>query len=166
MEISGREVSDEIFRKVIGAAFKAPTNDHLRQLEFVVVRGGEYAACGRKRRLGRGVPHPRGRRGRQHKESGQCPRRLRVCLSSHNRLSRRKRFSPKAEGNQYRGQNTCECLVTGKNETEGAQSGMDIYFPMRAFRKFSEHSAGFGVLSYCLQRPRRQNRRGGREKAL
>lgn len=52
MEISGREVSDEILRKVIGAAFKAPTNDHLRQLEFVVVRGGEYAACGRKRRLG------------------------------------------------------------------------------------------------------------------
>ncbi len=41
MEISGREVSDEILRKVIGAAFKAPTNDHLRQLEFVVVRGRE-----------------------------------------------------------------------------------------------------------------------------
>lgn len=251
MEISGREVSDEILRKVIGAAFKAPTNDHLRQLEFVVVRGRENIAkvvaplaknmasfrelvfevdesgdrdkmamfadaltkqqkmlmdsglliipffcqktcpllepveqsslnyfasawcavenmllAAANEGLVRGVPHPRGRRGRQHKESGQCPRRLRVCLSSHNRLSRRKRFSPKAEGNQYRGQNTCECLVTGKNETEGAQSGMDIYFPMRTFRKFPEHSAGFGVLSYCLQKPRRQSRRGGREKAL
>lgn len=44
MEISGREVSDEILRKVIGAAFKAPTNDHLRQLEFVVVRGRENIA--------------------------------------------------------------------------------------------------------------------------
>ncbi len=31
-------------RKVIGAAFKAPTNDHLRQLEFVVVRGHENIA--------------------------------------------------------------------------------------------------------------------------
>ncbi len=36
---SDREVSDEILKRVISAAFKAPTNDHLRQLEFVVVRG-------------------------------------------------------------------------------------------------------------------------------
>lgn len=43
-DFSGREVSDEILRKVIGAAFKAPTNDHLRQLEFVVVRGRENIA--------------------------------------------------------------------------------------------------------------------------
>ncbi len=35
-DFSDREVSDEILKKVIGAAFKAPTNDHLRQLEFVV----------------------------------------------------------------------------------------------------------------------------------
>lgn len=38
-DYSDREVSDEILNKVIEAAFKAPTNDHLRQLEFVVVRG-------------------------------------------------------------------------------------------------------------------------------
>ena len=38
-DFSDREVSDEILRRVIGAAFKALTNDHLRQLEFVVVRG-------------------------------------------------------------------------------------------------------------------------------
>lgn len=43
-DYSDREVSDEILKKVIGAAFKAPTNDHLRQLEFVVVRGRENIA--------------------------------------------------------------------------------------------------------------------------
>lgn len=37
-DYSDREVSDEILKRVIGAAFKAPTNDHLRQFEFVVVR--------------------------------------------------------------------------------------------------------------------------------
>ena len=40
-DYSDREVSDEILKRVIGAAFKAPTNDHLRQLEFIVVRGRE-----------------------------------------------------------------------------------------------------------------------------
>ena len=40
-DFSDREVSDEILKKVIDAAFKAPTNDHLRQLEFIVVRGRE-----------------------------------------------------------------------------------------------------------------------------
>lgn len=35
---SDREVSDEILKRVIGAAFKVPTNDHLRQLEFIMVR--------------------------------------------------------------------------------------------------------------------------------
>lgn len=35
-DYSDREVSDEILKRVIGAAFKAPTNDHLRQLEFIV----------------------------------------------------------------------------------------------------------------------------------
>ena len=43
-DFSGREVSDELLRKVLGAAFKAPTNDHLRQFEFVVVRGRENIA--------------------------------------------------------------------------------------------------------------------------
>ncbi len=43
-DFSDREVSDEILRRVIGAAFKALTNDHLRQLEFVVVRGRENIA--------------------------------------------------------------------------------------------------------------------------
>ena len=37
-DYSGREVSDEMLHKIISAAFKAPTNDHLRQLEFVVIR--------------------------------------------------------------------------------------------------------------------------------
>lgn len=40
-DFSNKEVSDEILMKVLDAAFKAPTNDHLRQLEFVVVRGQE-----------------------------------------------------------------------------------------------------------------------------
>lgn len=39
-----RYVSDKILKRVIDAAFKAPTNDHLRQLEFVVVRGRENIA--------------------------------------------------------------------------------------------------------------------------
>lgn len=43
-DYSDREVSDEILRKVIAAAFKAPTNDHLRQFEFVVIRGRENIA--------------------------------------------------------------------------------------------------------------------------
>lgn len=43
-DYSDREVSDEILKRVIGAAFKAPTNDHLRQLEFVVVRDREKIA--------------------------------------------------------------------------------------------------------------------------
>ncbi len=40
-DYSNREVSDEIVKRIISAAFKAPTNDHLRQLEFIVVRGHE-----------------------------------------------------------------------------------------------------------------------------
>ena len=43
-DYSDREVSDEILKRVIGAAFKAPTNDHLRQFEFIVVRGRENIA--------------------------------------------------------------------------------------------------------------------------
>lgn len=43
-DFSDREVSDEILERVIGAAFNAPTNDHLRQLEFIVVRGRENIA--------------------------------------------------------------------------------------------------------------------------
>ena len=43
-DFSGKEVSDEQLRRVIGAAFKAPTNDHLRQFEFVVIRGKENIA--------------------------------------------------------------------------------------------------------------------------
>ena len=43
-DFSGREVSDELLRKVLDAAFKAPTNNHLRQFEFVVVRGRENIA--------------------------------------------------------------------------------------------------------------------------
>ncbi len=40
-DFSEREVSDAVLKKVLGAAFKAPTNDHLRQFEFIVVRGRE-----------------------------------------------------------------------------------------------------------------------------
>lgn len=43
-DFSDREVSDEILHRIVRAAFKAPTNDHLRQLEFVVVRGHENIA--------------------------------------------------------------------------------------------------------------------------
>lgn len=43
-DFADREVSDEVLNKVISAAFKAPTNDHLRQLEFVVVRGKKEIA--------------------------------------------------------------------------------------------------------------------------
>ena len=43
-DFSGCEISDEILQRVIKAAFSAPTNDHLRQLEFVVVRGQENIA--------------------------------------------------------------------------------------------------------------------------
>lgn len=43
-DFSDREVSDEIVKRIIGAAFKVPTNDHLRQLEFIVVRDRENIA--------------------------------------------------------------------------------------------------------------------------
>ena len=43
-DFSAREVSDEILHRIVRAAFKAPTNDHLRQLEFVVVCGRENIA--------------------------------------------------------------------------------------------------------------------------
>ena len=40
-DFSDRKVDDEVLKRILGAAFKAPTNDHLRQFEFVVVRGQE-----------------------------------------------------------------------------------------------------------------------------
>lgn len=40
-DFSDREISNEVLKKILGSAFKAPTNDHLRQFEFVVVRGRE-----------------------------------------------------------------------------------------------------------------------------
>ena len=43
-DFSNREVNDGILNRIISAAFKAPTNDHLRQLEFVVVRGRDNIA--------------------------------------------------------------------------------------------------------------------------
>lgn len=43
-DFSDREVTDEVLEKVLSAAFRAPTNDHLRQFEFIVVRGKENIA--------------------------------------------------------------------------------------------------------------------------
>lgn len=43
-DFSDRPVDDEVLTRVLGAAFKAPTNDHLRQFEFVVVRDRERIA--------------------------------------------------------------------------------------------------------------------------
>ena len=40
-DFSDKEVTDEVLEKVLSAAFKAPTNDHLQQFEFIVVRGRE-----------------------------------------------------------------------------------------------------------------------------
>lgn len=57
-DFSDREVSDGILKRIIGAAFNAPTNDHLRQLEFVVVRPGEHAARRNRRGTWSGIPHP------------------------------------------------------------------------------------------------------------
>ena len=43
-DFSDRKVSDEVLGRILSAAFKAPTNDHLRQIEFVVVRGRKNIA--------------------------------------------------------------------------------------------------------------------------
>ena len=43
-DYSSREVSDEKICRIISSAFMAPTNDHLRQMEFVVVRGRDNIA--------------------------------------------------------------------------------------------------------------------------
>lgn len=40
-DFSDKEVPEEVLEKILSAAFKAPTNDHLRQFEFIVVRGKE-----------------------------------------------------------------------------------------------------------------------------
>lgn len=40
-DFTGQVVSDELIAKVLDAGLQAPTNDHLRQLEFVVVKGKE-----------------------------------------------------------------------------------------------------------------------------
>ncbi len=40
-DFSTQEVPEEVLERILEAAFKAPTNDHLRQLEFVVIRGKE-----------------------------------------------------------------------------------------------------------------------------
>lgn len=37
-DFSDREVPEEVLNRILSAAFKAPTNDHLRQMEFIVVR--------------------------------------------------------------------------------------------------------------------------------
>lgn len=37
-DFSHKEVSDALLKKVLAAAFCAPTNDHLHQLEFIVIR--------------------------------------------------------------------------------------------------------------------------------
>ena len=44
-DFSDKIVTDEVLEKILSAAFKAPTNDHLRQFEFIVVRSagnGKY----------------------------------------------------------------------------------------------------------------------------
>ena len=42
-DFSDKEVTDEVLEKVLSAAFKAPTNDHLRQFEFDVMDKDEHA---------------------------------------------------------------------------------------------------------------------------
>ena len=44
-EFTGEVVSEELLTKVLDTAFYAPTNDHLRQFEFVVIRGQEQIAA-------------------------------------------------------------------------------------------------------------------------
>ena len=43
-DFTGEIVSDDVLTRVLNAAFYAPTNDHMRQFEFVVVKGGEKIA--------------------------------------------------------------------------------------------------------------------------
>lgn len=43
-DFTDRKVTDEVLEKILSAAFKAPSNDHLRQLEFIVARGRENIA--------------------------------------------------------------------------------------------------------------------------
>ena len=52
-DFSDKKVTDEVLEKVLLAAFKAPTNDHLRQFEFICrERAGKHCpthiACGGK----------------------------------------------------------------------------------------------------------------------
>ncbi len=43
-DFTAEPVADEVLERILSAAFKAPTNDHLRQFEFVVVRDRERIA--------------------------------------------------------------------------------------------------------------------------
>ena len=38
-DFSDKEIPQNTLKRILNAAFKAPSNDHLHQLEFVVVRG-------------------------------------------------------------------------------------------------------------------------------
>lgn len=73
---------------------------------FGMVRVGEHAACGHRRRSGNGVPYSRKRRSREDQENRERSRRLRVHLSVDDGLPRRKCFPAQTEGNKCRRQNT------------------------------------------------------------
>ena len=40
-DFNGRQVGMDALERIIGAGLKAPTNNHLRQWEFVIVNGKE-----------------------------------------------------------------------------------------------------------------------------
>lgn len=59
-DFSDKIVTDEVLEKILSAAFKAPTNDHLRQFEFIVVRVPDShrqraGTCETARRRSRGI---------------------------------------------------------------------------------------------------------------
>ena len=43
-DFADREVPGEVVERILGAGLKAPTNNHLREWEFVVLRGREHIA--------------------------------------------------------------------------------------------------------------------------
>lgn len=65
-DFSDEKVTDEMLEKILVAAFKTPTNDHLRQFEFVVVRGRERIARG-----GKHLPYSANRTGGCGGDDGQ-----------------------------------------------------------------------------------------------
>lgn len=150
-DFSDREVSDEILKRVIGAAFKAPTNDHLRQLEFVVIRSREniakVIAPARGEHGGiQGTGSRGGRVGRQRQDGNVCR-----CTA---------RTAEDADAEQPAHHSVFPATDAATTQTCGAKFAQLFRFGMVCFGEYvaRRHRRGFGYsVPYSCKRRSREN---------